>query len=308
MYRDSINFAKRELAVRAISITMGFVFFIAGWRRFYNMPAKHDIESAAHLANKLVAAAPGSPIEGIIHWIMYQPSLLSLSTYLFSTAELVVGLCLMIGLFTRLAAIGSMGLQIVLMVIFGWMGYECLDEWTMAATGFAISVAIFLIGSGSYSLDSLMDKDILARWATPKVSGVLVVLATVITIGFYSFYFGIFHFEKRTSTHNYSIVAEVVEGQSDVRTLYVKAGGSSTASYVKGITFTLPDGSIVEQSPEEIEVVRQHFLPWSKSGKVVDGVLKLRLGSKTDIRIPAGATSAVIDLIDNKDQELTFTE
>lgn len=306
MLKHHIEYGKQALAVRAISITMGFVFFIAGWRRFYNMPPKHDIESAAHLANKLVAAAPGSVIEDVIHWIMYKPALLSLATYTFSTAELVVGFLLMIGLWTRLAAIGSMGLQFVLMIIFGWMGYECLDEWTMAATGFAISVTIFLTGSGTHSIDNWLSKDVAANWATPKVGMTLVVLATIITIGFYSFYFGIFHFQKRTNTHIYRIVAESVEGQSQIKTLYVNAGGSSTSSYVKSITFTLADGSTVVQAPNDIEIVGQHFLPWSKSGKVVDGVLKLRLGSKTDIKIPEGAQSAVIDLIDNKDQVINF--
>lgn len=306
MLKNQIEYVKQTLAVRAISLSMGFVFFIAGWRRFYNMPAKHDIDSAAHLANKLVAAAPGSPIESVIHWIMYQPTLLSLATYTFSLAEVVVGLLLMIGLWTRLAAIGSMGLQFVLMIIFGWMGYECLDEWTMAATGFAISVTIFLTGSGSYAIDNWLTKDWVAHWATPKVAMTLVILSVIITVGFYSFYFGIFHFQKRTSTHNYRIVAESVDGQQDIKTLYVNAGGSSTASYVKSITFTLADGSTVVQMPEEINIVRQHFLPWSKSGKVVDGVLKLRLGSKTDIKIPKTAKSAVIDLIDNKDQQLKF--
>lgn len=306
MLKNQIEYVKQTLAVRAISLSMGFVFFIAGWRRFYNMPAKHDIDSAAHLANKLVAAAPGSPIESVIHWIMYQPTLLSLATYTFSLAEVVVGLLLMIGLWTRLAAIGSMGLQFVLMIIFGWMGYECLDEWTMAATGFAISVTIFLTGSGSYAIDNWLTKDWVAHWATPKVAMTLVILSVIITVGFYSFYFGIFHFQKRTSTHNYRIVAESVDGQQDIKTLYVNAGGSSTASYVKSITFTLADGSTVMQMPEEINIVRQHFLPWSKSGKVVDGVLKLRLGSKTDIKIPKTAKSAVIDLIDNKDQQLKF--
>ncbi|ODA68103.1 hypothetical protein A7A08_01273 [Methyloligella halotolerans] len=32
----------------------------------------------------------------------------------------------------------------------------------------------------------------------------------------------------------------------------------------------------------------------------------LKLGSKTDIRIPKGATSATIDLIGNADQKVTF--
>ena len=39
------------------------------------------------------------------------------------------------------------------MLIFGWMGSTCLDEWTMAVSGVAMSSAVFLAGSGAFSLD-----------------------------------------------------------------------------------------------------------------------------------------------------------
>jgi hypothetical protein len=42
--------------------------------------------------------------------------------------------------------------------------------------------------------------------------------------------------------------------------------------------------------------------PWARSATMTDGFLKLRLGSKTDIRVPQGAVSATIDLIGNPDQ------
>ena len=61
---------------------MGFVFFTGGWRRFFNVPAKLDITSPAHLSNKLVGAAPGSPIEGVIHWVLNHPWIAEWSVYL----------------------------------------------------------------------------------------------------------------------------------------------------------------------------------------------------------------------------------
>ena len=39
------------------------------------------------------------------------------------------------------------------MLIFGWMGSTCLDEWTMAVSGVAMSSAVFLAGGGAWSLD-----------------------------------------------------------------------------------------------------------------------------------------------------------
>lgn len=303
-----MNKIKQTVAIRAIAISMGFVFFAGGWRRFYNNPAKHDIESPAHLANKLVGAAPGSPIEPVVHWVLYNPPWTEFFTYLFSAGEILAGAGLIVGLFTRLAAFGSALMNVALMLIFGWMGYECLDEWTMAALGFAISVAVMMQGSGPYSLDSYLKKDWFATLFTPWLNKALVISSVLLTIGFYSYYFAFWgEFKKRTSTHNYRIVAQQIANEPQQTTLYVNAGGSSNATYVKAIEYTLADGSKTVQQAAEIKVMREHFAPWSHSGKVVDGVLKLRLGSKVDIQIPAQAVSAKIDLIDAADQHLDLT-
>lgn len=299
---------RQSVAVRAIAISMGFVFFTGGWRRFYNTPAKHDIESPAHLANKLVGAAPGSPIESVVHWVLYNPGLAEFFTYVFSAGEILAGAALIVGVFTRLAAFGSALMNVSLMLIFGWMGYECLDEWTMAALGFAISVTVMLTGSGTWSIDSRLGKDWLANWFTPTVKATLIILSVLMTVGFYSYYFAFWGtFKKRTSTHKYRIVAEQVVDRKDLTTLYVNAGGSSNAVYVKSITFNLSDGGTQIQRAEDIRVTREHFAPWSHSGKVVDNVLKLRLGSKVDIQIPENAVAAVVDVIDAPDQFLDLT-
>jgi len=293
------TFPNFGLALRASEIAMGFIFLTGGWRRFYNVPAKHDIESVKSLAGKLSQAAPGSPLEDTIHWLLYKQALAELSVYFMSTAEVFVGLALIFGFMTRLAGVGSAGLNLALMLIFGWMGYECLDEYTMSALGFAISISVIIFGSSSYSLDNKFGIDPLGQYMTKNLAIGLTAASVLFTVGFYEYYFGIFNFHKRTSDRVYSIVAEPT-GKADVSTLYVNAGGSSTAAYVNSITFTLDDGSKVKQLPKQIEVLRSHFEPWSQSGIIRDGVLRLRLGSKVDIRIPGGAVSAKIDLIDNK--------
>jgi len=288
------------LSVRAAEITMGFIFFMGGWRRFVNIPLKHDIESGKSLAGKLVQAAPGSPIEDVIHWVLYNPAVAEFSIYFMSVAEVVVGIGLMFGVITRLAGVGSALLNVAMMLIFGWMGYECLDEYTMSALGFAISICAIIHGAGNYSVDSKLNIDPFKRFLSMKISIGLIIISVVFTVGFYSYFFGIFTFKKLTHVKIYNIVAEKTE-QPGISTLYVNAGGSSTAAYVKSITFTLSDGSEVKQLPGDIEVVRSHFEPWShKSGSVIDGVMRLGLGSKVDIRIPNGAVSGKIDLIDNK--------
>ena len=69
----------------------------------------------------------------------------------------------MLGLATRASAVASFGLNVTLMLIFGWMGSTCLDEWTMAVSGVAMSSAVFLAGGGAWSLDE--------RYITPTGLG-----------------------------------------------------------------------------------------------------------------------------------------
>lgn len=297
----------RDLALRAAAITMGFVFLMGGWRRFINVPAKHDITSPASLANKLVEAAPGSPLEPMIHWVLNHPHIAEWAIYMMSTAEVIVGLALILGLFTRLAATGSALLNFALMLIFGWMGYECLDEWTMAAMGFAISVSVMIYGTGLYSLDSLLKRDDFARYFGRSLSIGLTVFSVIFTVGFYSYFFGISELHKRTSDKSYHVTALQVPGKPDEARLYVDAGPSAAAAYVTSIVFATADGTKVVEPAEKIDVVKSHFEPWAHhSGSVVDGVMKMRLGSMVDIRLPQGAKSAVINMIANKASKVQF--
>lgn len=202
---------------------------------------------------------------------------------------------------TRIAAFGSALLNIALMLIFGWMGHECLDEWTMAALGLAISVTVMFGGSGACSVDHFLSKDWLGEWFTPALEKCFILFSAAITVGFYSYYFGIFDFRKRTSTGPFAIVAQPVAEHADRITLYVKGGSSSSFAWVRGITFTLDNGEKHTVRPADIEVLRSHFEPWSHgAGKVVDGMMKLSLGSKVDIAVPANATGAELDLIGAK--------
>lgn len=295
-----------NIAIRAAAISMGFVFFAGGWRRFFNMPAKLDITSPKHLSNKLVEAAPGSPVETAIHWVLHHPFIAEWSVYLMSAAEIVVGAGLILGLFTRFAALGAAGVNIALMLIFGWEGYECLDEWTMAALGFAVSVTVMFAEPGRASIDGWLHRDWLSEYFTPRWAALWTIASVLFTIGFYSYFFGFFDFQRRTSVAAYSIVAEQVAGHPDVERLYVNGGASPRGAYVKGIRYTLKNGETVYQPADKIQVVKNVFAPWAQSGVHVDGVLKLTLGSKVDIRVPQGAESANINIIDNKDVKVVF--
>jgi thiosulfate dehydrogenase [quinone] large subunit len=92
----------------------------------------------------------------LISFLLTHFYLLYAGVILFSAAELIVGAMLMTGLLTRVAALCSMGFSVLLMLMFGWQGATCIDEWTMAACNLAMGASLLLAGSGAYSLDNVL--------------------------------------------------------------------------------------------------------------------------------------------------------
>src|SRR5882724_8349352 len=128
------------LALLSIRFIQGFIYWGGGSRRFIYAPAKLDPNAASWMANKFQSAMPGALLgtDHIIAFLLHHFYLLYVALILFSAAELIVGLFLMTGFLTRAAALASIGLSIVLMLMFGWQGATCIDEWTMAACNLAI--------------------------------------------------------------------------------------------------------------------------------------------------------------------------
>src|ERR1700704_5798178 len=146
------------LAMLSIRFIQGFVYWGGGSRRFIYAPAKLDPNAANWMANKFQSAMPGALLGTghIMAFLLHHFYLLYASLILFSAAELVSGLFLMTGFLTRAAALVSIGLSVVLMLMFGWQGATCIDEWTMAACNLAMGATLMLGGSGAFSLDNAL--------------------------------------------------------------------------------------------------------------------------------------------------------
>jgi thiosulfate dehydrogenase (quinone) len=146
------------LAPLSIRFIEGFIYWGGGSRRFIYAPAKLDPNASSWMANKFQSAMPGALLgtDHIIAFLLHHFYLLYASLILFSAAELIAGLCLMMGFLTRAAALVSIGLSVVLMLMFGWQGATCIDEWTMAACNLAIGATLMLGGSGAFSLDNTL--------------------------------------------------------------------------------------------------------------------------------------------------------
>jgi uncharacterized membrane protein YphA (DoxX/SURF4 family) len=200
------------IALLSTRIIQGFIYWGGGSRRFIYAPSKLD-PSGGHswMANKFQTAMPGALLgtDHVISFLLHHFYLLYAGVILFSAAELVAGLMLMAGLMTRVAALASMAFSVLLMLMFGWQGATCIDEWTMAACNLAMGTTLLLGGAGAYSLDnmllhrnsSLADRQWF-RWASgslplpqtdagfQKLAFGLLAFVLVFDIGTYSYYRG----------------------------------------------------------------------------------------------------------------------
>jgi thiosulfate dehydrogenase (quinone) len=129
------NWRIAAIALLSIRVIQGFIYWGGGSRRFIYAPSKLDPSAHSWMANKFQTAMPGALLgtDHLISFLLTHFYLLYAGVILFSAAELFAGAMLMTGLLTRLAALFSMGFSVLLMLMFGWQGATCIDEWTMAS-------------------------------------------------------------------------------------------------------------------------------------------------------------------------------
>jgi thiosulfate dehydrogenase [quinone] large subunit len=261
-----------SLALLSVRFIQGFIYWGGGSRRYIYAPSKLDPHASTWMANKFQSAMPGALL-GMDHviafmlqhfWILY-PAVL-----LFSAAELFAGLFLMLGLFTRAAALVSAGFSIVLMLMFGWQGATCIDEWTMAACNLAIGVTLAIAGSGAFSLDNLWltKRPTLARkswfrWASgalplplspasfQKLALVALAATAIFNVTTYDHFRGSVYsaFHKgpvSPSAHHYTLNGATIDANGALSFhAYLDGGSPEVASHIVAIDLEDANGEIV---------------------------------------------------------------
>jgi thiosulfate dehydrogenase (quinone) len=320
------------LALLGTRFVQGFIFWGGASRRLIydfhdvdgvDLALKLDFNVAGFVAAKLTHALPGALwVQGPIEWTLAHPGLIVASVWLWTLAELAVGIGLMLGLMTRLAAAASLWLNVVLMLIFGWMGSTCLDEWTMAVSGVAMSSAVFLAGGGEWSLDQrLLGRNAwVARtaWVNWLTSGPLpeetfatlalwlAAVCAVFTLLSYQILFGavVTPLHSRTNFHRHDIALSAVTVTSDgaVRfNAYVDAGPDTGAVYIiaarlvdaSGKDVASWDGAALAHLPEGA-IANAYPYAWASRFKTETIGFSGQTGARATITLPAPANASLV--------------
>ena len=171
------------LLTLALRLVIGWTYFSAFWRRTV-LVDKLDPELAGYIGVKFNHFLPHAlGIKPLIRYLVENPDALWVNMVIFTLVEGVVGLLIMLGLFTRLMSLGVFGLAMGILLGSGWIGTTCLDEWQIGVLGISTGFVLFLTGSGAYSLDSyLMRRSVpwtRQPWFAWLGSGVLPIRARV---------------------------------------------------------------------------------------------------------------------------------
>ncbi|PRX01308.1 UNVERIFIED_ORG: thiosulfate dehydrogenase [quinone] large subunit [Martelella mediterranea] len=312
-------------AILANRLVIGWIYWGGFSRRFIYDLRKIDPESPGYLANKLVHAAPGIPfgIGNIVHWLLDHALLLHVSIIGFSLVELVVGVGLIFGVATRFVSLVGMGLSVVLMIIFGWMGTTCLDEWTMAACSFAMTSVTLVTGSGPYSIDNLLVKSGRTErtpwlaWFTSgpiplprsrfiQITGLLGLLSFVFTVFFYGFLFDAIYSplgKRYDNLHPRVTMSDgVLSGDTASVRVYMDRGPDTQGAYIVHASLASkanPDQPVFDYDAKALEnkdivnIADNRFAPYSTCKAIAYGI-RCQLGSQATLNfaVPAGAATS----------------
>lgn len=223
------------LLTLALRLVVGWTYFSAFWRRVA-LANKLDPEGVGYIGEKFNAFLPNAfGIKPIIQYLVENPDILWINMVIFTIVEGVVGLFIMLGLFTRIMSIGVFGLAMGILLGSGWIGTTCLDEWQIGILGIATGFVLFLTGSGKYSVDNYLIKNNFSitekKWFAWFGSGVIpikeAIFSKAVLIGSI-FIFGmalmtnqVFHGGVWGTLHNKSVKPklEITEGKIENSTL-----------------------------------------------------------------------------------------
>ncbi|WP_426474976.1 TQO small subunit DoxD [Chryseobacterium balustinum] len=290
----------------SIRLVIGWTYFSAFWRRLI-LENKLIPDEAGYIGEKFNHFLPNAlGIKPIIEYLVTHPDALQTSMVSFTIIEAIVGLFIILGLFTRLMAAGVFALAMGILLGSGWIGTTCLDEWQIGVLGIACGFTLFLTGSGTYSLDQYFKNKKYnfthKKWfqwigsgAFPlKNSKRFVLVGSLLIFGLTLYTNQYFHGGVFGTLHNKSVkpkveISNIKINQSQVKfEVYRTEGVDVYGSFLIGIDLLNEKGDVIqsmngaELSKLSKEKIHNHYVAKVKPGK---HSLIIPLGSKADLTI-----------------------
>ncbi|MEG1592463.1 TQO small subunit DoxD [Chryseobacterium sp.] len=290
----------------SIRLVIGWTYFSAFWRRLI-LENKLIPDEAGYIGEKFNHFLPNAlGIKPIIEYLVTHPDALQTSMVSFTIIEAIVGLFIILGLFTRLMAAGVFALAMGILLGSGWIGTTCLDEWQIGVLGIACGFTLFLTGSGTYSLDQYFKNKEYSftqkKWFTYLGSGLLplknikrfVLVGSLLIFGLTLYTNQYFHGGVFGTLHNKSVkpkveISNIKINQSEVKfEIYRTEGVDVYGSFLIGIDLLNEKGEVIqsmngaELSKFSKEKIHNHYVAKVKPGK---HSLIIPLGSKADLTI-----------------------
>lgn len=290
----------------SLRMVIGWTYFSAFWRRLI-LENKLTPDENGYIGEKFNHFLPNAlGIKPIIEYLVTHPDALQQSMMIFTIIEAIVGLCIILGLFTRFMSIGIFGLALGILLGSGWLGTTCLDEWQIGVLGIAGGFVLFLTGSGPYSLDYYFMKKNRAftqkKWFQWLGSGnlpiskpkIIVLTGSLVIFGLTLYTNQYFHGGVWGTLHNKSVkpkveISNISHNNSDLKfEVYRTEGADVYGSFLIGIHILDKNGNILKElNHQELsklskENIHNHYVAKVKPGK---HSLVLPLGAKADIMI-----------------------
>ncbi|PAF43120.1 TQO small subunit DoxD [Helicobacter sp. 11S02629-2] len=321
----------------ALRLVVGWTYFSAFWRRTV-LADKLNPESAGYIGEKINHFLPHALwIQGMIEYFITHASLLLVGVIFFTIVEGVVGLFLILGLFTRIMSIAAFILAFVILLGAGWMGSTCLDEWQIGILGMAGAIVIFFAGGGVHAIDNLLLKSkALARskafiWIASgelplstsgiKIfSGILAIVMIVVTIGTNQYFSGgvIGKLHNKT-VHPHIMISKVNIANNALNfTIFRDEGPDTYGAFIVDISLKDASGTKVYELNQEAlsklpkEDIKNELLVKVHPGKhslVAPLAARAALSLKSDIfaSLPKGEYTLVITDISGMSWKANYT-
>lgn len=293
----------------ALRLVVGWTYFSAFWRRLI-LENKLDPDQAGYIGEKFNHFLPNAlGIKPMIEFLVSNPDYLWWAMLIFTIVEAIVGLFIMLGLFSRLMSVGVLALASGILLGSGWLGTTCLDEWQIGVLGMATGFTLFFTGGGKYSLDnawlskSALGQHKLYSWFASGVLPLGEKLMHRIVLGGAGFILfmtlmtnQVFHGGLWGTLHNKSVKPKVEISDASMTaeeltfTVFRVEGADVYGSFLIGITLQDTesnivldyDGEALSQFPSD--KIKNAYVAKVKPGK---HSMIIPLGAKAEIKIPS---------------------